>query len=372
MSNGKQRIVSVFAGRFPSGKAAAIFEDLNAESFARAGHETVVLAPRRLGRGTLPNRSYRTVLLPTIDLTNVPLVGPVAGYIHTLVFSVSVFVWLSFRGRSDDVIISNDIVPLLVATLLHDKTMYEMHDFADRSLGMYRRLFRRATWILATNEWKQRKLVTDLGVPNEKIILERNAVDVDAFGKTDIRDARNALHLPVDTPIVMYTGHLYEWKGADTLARAAARMPDVSVVFVGGTTGDIARFSSSWAGVPNIRIVGHVAHDDIPLWQSAADVLVLPNSAKEEISIHYTSPMKLFEYMASQRAIVASDLPSIREILPESVGYFAKPDDAESFAVAIRQALTDPATGARAKAGRELAAHYSWQKRAERILSRII
>lgn len=370
--NEKTRIISIFAGRFPGEKAAAIFEDLNAESFATAGHETIVLAPRRRGRGIVERRAYRTVFLPTLDFTDVPLVSPVAGYLHTAVFTIMVCLWFMVHGRQNDMVISNDALPLLATTLVRKYTMYEMHDFADRSLWMYETLFRRTRWILVTNEWKRNKLAADFSVPQEKIILERNAVDVDAFGKTDKLTAREALGLAKTIKIALYTGHLYQWKGADTLARAAALLPEVTVMFVGGTAGDLARFNASWAAVPNIKIIGHVPHEQIPLWQSAADVLVLPNSAKEEISIHYTSPMKLFEYMASERPIIASDLPSIKEILPESIGYYATPDDPESFAHAIKSALDDSRDLGRARLGRELAQQYSWQKRAERILSLIV
>jgi glycosyltransferase involved in cell wall biosynthesis len=360
-------IVVLFAGRFPSEKAAGLFVDLNARSLAHAGAHVTVLAPRRLGRGSVSQTPYGIVYVPTLDMTSVPLIASLAHYLSTFVFSFSALIWILFRAPNAT-IISNDAFPLLIVSLFKQRTLYEMHDFADRSLWMYRILFRRVTWILATNEWKKNKLIEMFGVPLEKIVLERNGVDVELFGSKTKAEARSLLQLDPKDRIVLYTGHLYDWKGADTLAAAAASLAEATVIFVGGTENDTERFRAKWSHEPNIRIVGHVPHALIPLWQSAADVLVLPNSSKEEISVHYTSPMKLFEYMASNRPIVASDLPSIREVLPETACIYATPDDAASFADAVKVALSD---SDRARVARGLVAEYSWEKRARRILARM-
>ncbi len=365
----KKRIIILFAGRFPSEKAAALFVDLNARSLVDAGADVIVLAPRRLGRHRMEQVPYSLVFLPTLDLSHIPILWNIANYITVAVYSKVLFFWLLLKSNKSDVIISNDVVPLLVASLIRKNLMYEMHDFPDRARTMYGILFRRVRWILATNEWKAKEIQRKFAVDTKKIFVERNAVDISAFGQMTRHEAREKLGLDGNARFAVYTGHLYEWKGADTLAQAAKDVPDVTVVFVGGTDSDVARFRTTYSDILNIKIIGHVPHENIPIWQSAADVLVLPNSGKEEISVHYTSPMKLFEYMASARPIVASDLPSIREILPTDAGYFAISDNPESFASEIYAALSDSTRASRA---RDVVVEYSWSKRAQRILSRFI
>jgi glycosyltransferase involved in cell wall biosynthesis len=366
-----QDIVILFAGRFPSEKAASLFVDLNARSLVEVGARVTVVVPRRLGRASLIQTPYRVVHIPTLDVSRMPLLGSVSNYISVGFFSIFSTLWLLFSTGRTVVVISNEAFPLLAATLVRKNTMYEMHDYADRSLWMYRTLFHRAKWILVTNEWKRKKLILEFRVREEKIMLERNAVDTSAFGSVEKSDARKVLGIPQDAKLAVYTGHLYEWKGAGTLAEAAIHLPDVTFAFVGGTEADVANFKKEWGNTPNIQIVGYVPHDQIPLWQAAADVLVLPNSAKEDISVHYTSPMKLFEYMASNRAIVASDLPSIREIVPPDAAYFAGPDNPESFAEMITKALNDDRSAARSDRAREIVADFTWQRRASRILQRV-
>ena len=363
----------LFAGRFPGEKAASIFADMSARAFCAAGYETLIIVPRRFGRLQVTQRPYRTVVLPTLDAIGVPLLGSVAGAVNLCAFSLMLSFWFLFCSKRTDLVISNDPLPLLVASIFCNRTLYEMHDFPEGTLWMYRALFRRVPHILATNTWKAAELIVRFHVPREKIIVERNAVDISAFGATEKNVARRMLGIAEDMRMIVYTGHLYEWKGADTLARAAALVSNSEFVFVGGVSPDIERFESTYGTAPNLRIVGQVAHDKVPLWQSAADVLVLPNSAKEEISVHYTSPMKLFEYMASERPIVASDLPSVREILPENAGYYATPDNPESFANCIVRVLAEPAiAAAHAARARTIVQEYTWQKRTARILAALL
>ena len=79
-------------------------------------------------------------------------------------------------------------------------------------------------------------------------------------------------------------------------------------------------------------MTGFVKHESIPLYQAAADILLMPYSRSIEASsgqdiAEVINPMKMFEYMAAGRAIVSADLPSIREVLNEGNAVFCEPGD---------------------------------------------
>jgi glycosyltransferase involved in cell wall biosynthesis len=101
---------------------------------------------------------------------------------------------------------------------------------------------------------------------------------------------------------------------------------------------------------------------------AAASIVVLPNTASA-ISDRYTSPLKLFEYLAMGRAIVASDLPSIREVLTDGVTASLVPSgDPVALAGALRALANDPARAAALGAeARRLAPRYTWSARAATI-----
>ena len=118
--------------------------------------------------------------------------------------------------------------------------------------------------------------------------------------------------------------------------------------------------------------MGYKPHAEIPYWLKAADILVLPNTEKDHFSEYYTSPLKMFEYMASKRPIAASDLPSIRDILNEENAIFFEPDNAESLASAINQLLEDEVFAKKiTHQAHQDVQKYTWDNRAKEILDLI-
>ncbi len=375
-----RRLFLLFHGRFPSEKAAALFAAKSAEAFANRGLEVTLLVPDRKGVDKSNpyafysvERNFKIEYLKTVDLFNSKKLGFLAFWASFIAFSFSVSSYLKKNGSKDDIIYSNETLPLYFASFTHPNCFYEMHDFPESKTGFFGKFLSRMKWILVHNNWKlneAKKLFPT--IPNEKYIYEPNAVDVRAFDFRIIKEeARAKLSIPTRKKIAVYTGHLYSWKGVDTLALAAALLPDdFLVVFVGGTDSDVKKFKDKYGSNSKILITGFRPHEEIPLWQKAADVLVLPNTAKEKISAYYTSPMKLYEYMASSRPIVASDIPSIREIVDEGSAMLVEADNPKVLAHAIENVIRIPAISDElAKEAYKKVLEHTWDKRAVRILS---
>jgi glycosyltransferase involved in cell wall biosynthesis len=172
---------------------------------------------------------------------------------------------------------------------------------------------------------------------------------------------------------VAYAGHLYAWKGVDLLIEAVAQVPSVRALIVGGheQEPDLARLRAlaTRLGVQDrVTFTGLVAPSAVAPLLARAEILALPNPPSA-ISTHATSPLKLFEYMAADRAILASDLPSIREVLRHDVNaWLVVPGDAPAIAAGLTTLLRDPERRQRlAHAARAQVAEYSWSRRAEKI-----
>lgn len=372
------RLFLIFQGRFPNEKAASIFAAQSAVAFAGEGVETTLIVPRRFG--TLLDdpyefygvpKNFSIVRLPTIDLYYVPVIGVIAHHVSLITFAVSVFLYLLLRARKDDCAYSNEALPLLAATFVATRSVYEMHDFPEHKQRLYAWVFRRVNTVLVTNTWKVAPLEKGFSVHRSKILIEPNAVDIEKFSiAMSKNEARAALRILKGGHIVVYTGHLYAWKGVDTLASAARLLPKTEFYVVGGTEADVKAYIAKYSDIQNLHVVGRRLHSEIPLWQKAADVLVLPNTAKEEISAHYTSPMKLFEYMASGTPIVASDIPAIREIVGDERAVLVRPDDARALADGITRVLTNGGI-TESDAALIWVQDHTWQKRAQRVLAKI-
>lgn len=173
-------------------------------------------------------------------------------------------------------------------------------------------------------------------------------------------------------PIAAYAGHLYPWKGVDVFVRALAAAPHIRGLIVGGhpNEGDLARVTAlaDAMGVRDrLEMTGHVPAGEVARHLSRAAILVVPNVAST-ISERYTSPLKLFEYLWMGRPIVASDLRSLREVLPADAALFVPAGDEGALGAALERLAADAdlrtALGSRARA---LAPDYTWDRRAERL-----
>lgn len=352
--------------------------------FAKKGVDVELWVPRRKNRqfaGINPfvyhdiPRTFTIRCLPALDFMS-SLPGSLGFLVLVASFNFSVFFRAMKKGLVSSVAFyAHDTRDTILLLLLRPVMFFEIHDFYESSVQWVNRwCFSRAQGLVVTNRGKMEKLHNTFGIPIGRMLHAPNAVDVDQFA-LDITetDARSRIGLPAGKSIILYTGHLFSWKGVDTLLAAAEYLSSNALVyFVGGTDEDIQNFKLKVknAKLKNVVVAGRKPHREIPLWLRAADVLVLPNTAKEEASRIETSPVKLFEYMASGRPIAASDLPSIRNVVTERMVWFMHPDDPHSCASVIDSILHNQKEAlVRGERARTEAEKYRWEKRIASVLA---
>jgi glycosyltransferase involved in cell wall biosynthesis len=218
-----------------------------------------------------------------------------------------------------------------------------------------------------------RPLLEDLQVeiPDLQGSVLADAVDVARFVPTESKEeARMRLGVPLDAYLVLYVGDTDAWKGVGTLYEAAAHLPTPYLVtLIGGREWQKEEIAKIY---PKVRFLGPSPYELLPNNMRAADVLVLPNTAREAISARHTSPLKLFAYMTSGVPIVASDLLSLRDVLNDTNAFLVEPDDAEDLAKGIRTLAMNADLGkALAEQARQDVATHTWSSRAERIIAAI-
>lgn len=354
--------------RLPTEKAHGLQIMKTCEALAQAGTSVELVVPAR--ENVLPEDPFafygvsRTFELTKVNTPDFVRFGRVGFSLSAIWFSEKVR-WLS-AFRNGDLVYSRDALILFQYLLLRRPFVFEAHNrpsFISKIVARHAR----AVVVISAG---LREAYMACGVPEKILVLAPDAVDLSIFKDAPTRaEARAQLGLPGGR-IALYAGHLYARKGVRTVAAAARFLPDVLFVFVGGTVSDVEHFRRDWGNEPNIRIVGHVAHQLIPVYLRAADVLMLPNSGKDEDAARFTSPMKLFEYMASGTPIVASDVPSLREVLDEETAVLFSPDDTENLVDLLKNLLQNAELSSHIarNAGIRVEA-YTWNNRAKKILA---
>ncbi|MEO7155356.1 MAG: glycosyltransferase family 4 protein, partial [Planctomycetota bacterium] len=173
-----------------------------------------------------------------------------------------------------------------------------------------------------------------LGLCEADILVEHDALEPQRFANMPTRQAaRAALGLAEKDPVIVYTGGLLTWKGVELLVDAARELPTMRFVIAESMDADVARLRERAEGQANVRIDGFQEPERVSLYLAAADIGVVPNRSQPAISSRYTSPLKVFESFAAGLPLVASDLPSLRELLADGLdAVLVKPDDASALA----------------------------------------
>ncbi len=368
------RILYIANQRMPTEKAYGIQITKMCEAFALQGIDVTLLMPQRRNPsgktifdyyGTKNN--FKIIFLGSLDFYWLGSLDKIAFLIKQTISSMGLL--LAALKNKYDTIYSRDELPLFLLSFFRKNLVFEAHRLSEKRDIFYRRFKKRNIKIITISQGLKDEFIRH-GFDPDNILVAHDGVDLDQFSVEKTQsECREILGLPLNKILVLYTGHLYKWKGAHVLAEAAKNLSEqFQVIFVGGSEQDLDRYRMDFVH-DNIRFIGWRPHDVVPLYLKTADVLVLPNSGREDVSSFYTSPMKMFEYMASSKPIAASDLPSIREVLTEDTAFFFKPDDSGSLTDTINKVINNiPEAEKRTTRALQEVVRYSWDARANSIL----
>lgn len=242
--------------------------------------------------------------------------------------------------------------------------------FQKLAAAIERRTFDRAdALIVVTEAFKQ--IFVEHGTPPEKIHVIQNTARSDLFDH-GISGARVRKKLGLEhATIVGFLGKAVPWHGVDSLLLACRELVDqhtsLHVIIVGDDSGhpELRVIAADAKLRDRVHFVGQVPHVETPEYIAAMDIAVMPNSNS------FGSPVKLFEYMAMRRAIVAPRLGPVEEVLEHGKhALLVSPGDADSVREALEWLLDDPSERERlaAAAHQHFEDGYSWERNADRTV----
>lgn len=251
------------------------------------------------------------------------------------------------------------------------KIFFEVHEMLAGNKRMS--LLKQMDGLVVISKAIKDEITETLNIPEEKIKVEPDAVNLYRYSEENIMDRKEArckLDLPLDKFIIGYTGQLYPDETRLLIEAAKQVRTDVKFIIVGGKPDEVQLFNSiiQKEGISTIEFVGFVKPHQIPYYQFASDALIMIYN-KNLRTIKYTSPVKMFEYMAASRPIIASDYLVIREILNDDNAKLIEPESVKAIVSAINFLKENPSLGERiARQAYEDVQPFDWYKRAERII----
>jgi len=370
------RIAAITTSRVPSSAANSIQAVKACHGLAQLGHEVCLYVP---GEKTTPwpKLSEYYGLVTPFSVTWLPAHKVWRRYdlaLNAIENARETKAWMVYTWT---------LQAALLAQLRGLPVILELHGTPTGKIGPW--LFRR--WL--TTPGRKRLLVITHALLN---LLERdygrsmqgvevqvapNAVDLEHYAKLPGPSAaRQQLELP-DGLTAVYSGHFYAGRGIELLLGLAKSFPEIRFLWVGGRAEDVNgwRIRLKELGVQNVTLTGFIEQTKLPIYQAAGDFLLMPYEkqiagSSGGNSADICSPMKMFDYLATGRVILSSDLPVLHEVLNAKNAVFCQAEDLASWEKALRGLLDDEsrrrALGDQAQSYARL---HTWRDRADHAVA---
>jgi len=399
------KIIYIASNALPSEKAMSYQIFKNCEAFTKNNHKVQLLYMNR--KDNFLKNNYEAIfnyynIQKTFELKAIPFLQTYSlkkrfhflwslldkkktlYFVRKVTFSIFAILFILKNKKNIDIIYSRDkfslFFLLLFKKLISVKLTFEIHNFSIKS-KMRNFVAKHVDYCVVVTSFLKKRYV-ETGVKSNRIKIEPDGIDLEQFNISCTKNkARDELNLDKKIQIASYIGRFQTMdmeKGIPDIINSAINLNkelhNLYFYFVGGplSLADKYRELIKNAGLSQDRFIflDKQPVKDVPIWLKASDILLMPHPKKTFYS-YFVSPLKMFEYMASKRPIVASKLPAIEEILTDKTNaLLGIPGDAESIANNIKEILNNAKLGeSLAKNAYEKVKNFTWDKRVNRIIS---
>ena len=374
----------------PSRSANSIHVARMCEGLVSLGHDITLYinrsTPSKDGLKEIIERYYGA------DLSNVKLVSfysrrwPVALNLRIAVHAVYKYMLLFVKRRPLDFIISRNLYgAYFLRRLAREKLIFETHQL---ETGFRRYMQRKiiqtfdVTTVAISKELRRIIVEYYRAEPHKVIVLPDAApAGIHRLSQGQRRAMRLSLLTGVDLKyyslVVGYFGHLYNGRGLEIVQALAQRHPDIAFFVYGGNEEQIALLKRQ-NNFSNLKVMGHIDPGHVLKIMGIMDVLLMPyqetvsiGGKRNEDTVRWMSPMKMFEYMAVGVPIIASRLPVLEEVLRDGHNcLMAVPDDPNDWSACLDRLYNDSEIAERLAsiAHTEYLSEYNWISRAKKML----
>lgn len=382
------KILYISSSKIPSSTANSIHVMKMCDAFARLGHDVCLYARNARSSfgsdmtsvysmyGVSPKFSvrYRPPIVPIAKL-----VGPTTR-VQLEKMCTAIYAVFSAVVARVDLVYTRNLPGALIASFFRCSVVFETHAPEQYRLRLLNSFVRRRLLspkikrIVVITRALRTHYVSNYPELQNKVLVAPDSADPIPEHTKPVRLESGTGRLKAG-----YVGHAYPGKGVELIVQLAQRAPSFEFHIVGATKEEVQRIGHA-AAPANLICHGFVSHASVNRYLLAFDVLLLPNQravagsggpSAGDIS-KWTSPLKLFEYMAAQKPIIASDVSALREVLcAERNAILCSPEEPKQWVYAlVRLQQSEHLRRKIAENAYNLfKMNYTWKARARRVLA---
>jgi glycosyltransferase involved in cell wall biosynthesis len=368
------KIAYVARNQLPAPSASSLHIMKMCEAFAQLGDDVLLIAAREPGTRVAEADIFAQYGVRRVfGMRRLPRYGWRGGkHLHALVAAGMA------RGFRADLVHGRCVWSCLAAARLGMDTSYELHTLPgpdEKRLHALLRLARQPSFraLVVTSDVLRQDVLSHYPMLSCPVVVAHNGADP--------RPEPDPVPLQSDVLNVGYVGRLFDGKGAEVVLALARSCPWARFHLVGATPDEIELWSGRSAGLSNIRFYEFLPHAEAMRYVDGCDVLLAPY--QESVRVHggatqsgrWMTPIKLFEYMAAGKPIIASDLPVAREVLGSGgSGFLCPPDDLQSWVDVLERLNASPSLRSTlgGNARQLFLSRYAWTARAEIIRDAVV
>ncbi len=371
------KIIYLGKSLIPSRAASSIHVMKMCQALSKNGHEVDLCIPNIVNNEELNSNNIYTFygVKPCFSLSPLlwlPIKGK--GYLYE---------WFAARyaqKNNPDLVYGRDIVSCYLAAKNGLPVIFESHfpitDAGKIKAWLFTQLLKQNKFYLLVVITQSLKhwYLNNYNIPDEKILVAADGADLPKSTQVTSLSNQNQ-----DNFNVGYFGSLYPGKGMEIISKLVPLCPELNFHIFGGSEKDINNWKDDLSTYPNITFHGYYSHSELEPKMKTMDVLICPILkniqvfGRKDLNIgNWTSPLKIFEYMANCKPIIASDVVVLREVLEhERNALLCNPNDIQAWQLALYKLRDNPALCKKIahNAYNDLKNKYSWQIRAKKIIS---
>ena len=376
------KIVYISTSDIPSITANSIQVMKMCQAFKNLGHDITLLTPGNELNDTGNNNDlwkhygirnkFRITYIGSINSMRVS-------------YKYKIFIYLLFNRPK--LLYTRDIYISILSSILRINTIIELHDpgygpfrIIGYNLISYLKCILKVVLIseglkdIVLKRYDNKRL-------NNKIIIAHDGVDIKRFENIHNKEnIRKTININQHISVVGYCGHLYKGRGIELIMELSGKLADKSFLIIGGNNKEVKYYinKAKESNIKNIQFVGFVENMLLPQYLAACDILLMPYQDKVTVSgggntVEFMSPLKMFEYMASKRPIICSNLKVIREVLDDNSAILCNPNNIDEWVNGINKLIENR------KYSKNIAQNafnnvikYEWEKRANHIIQDLL